>query len=397
MEFNFNERIDRSKTISIKWSPEQLKRMYGESDIIPMGIADMDLKTAPCVSEAVCRRAAHETYGYGYASREFLSSCAGWQSRRHGWAVDPEWITYTPGVNMALVCAVEMYTRPGDGVIIQTPVYYPYFDYVRGTGRHIAANPLINRGGRYEMDFDALEALARRPDVRLMLLCSPHNPVGRVWSREELERVGRICIDNGVMLAVDEIHSDLVYRPGRHIPFASISEEFARSCIVCTSPSKTFNLAGLLVSDIIIPDGNIREAFRAKLAPYYIWPGNFGAAAQIAAYTQGEAWLDALLGFLDGNARYIEGFIAAHMPSVRFRRPEGTYLAWLDFGALGMGDDGLWSFMLHEARVATDNGVMFGTGGEDSGFQRLNFACPRPQLEAAMERIYTALKRRAAI
>ena len=151
------------------------------------------------------------------------------------------------------------------------------------------------------------------------------------------------------------------------------------------------------MSDIIIPDGNIREAFRAKLAPYYLWPGNFGAAAQIAAYTQGEAWLDALLGFLDGNARYIEGFIAAHMPSVRFRRPEGTYLAWLDFGALGMGDDGLWSFMLHEARVATDNGVMFGTGGEGSGFQRLNFACPRPQLEAAMERIYTALKRRAAI
>ena len=394
MEFNFDERIDRSETISIKWSASQWEKMYGERDVIPMGIADMDLKTAPCVSQAIRRRAAHETYGYGFASEEFLASCAGWQRRRHGWAVSPDWITYTPGVNMALVCAVEMFTRPGDGVIIQTPVYYPYFDYVRGTGRYIAANPLVNRGGRYEMDFDGLEALAKKPDVKLMLLCSPHNPVGRVWTREELVRVGRICIDNGVMLAVDEIHADLVFAPHRHTPFASISEEFAHSCIVCTSPSKTFNLAGLLVSDIIIPDEKIRKAFQEKMAPYYLWPGNFGAAAQIAAYTQGEQWLDALLGFLEGNAAYIEAFTAEHMPAVRYRRPEGTYLAWLDFRALGMEEDELWRFMLHEAKVATDNGVMFGTNGEGRGFQRLNFACPRPQLQSAMERICTALNGR---
>ena len=394
MEFNFDERIDRSETISIKWSANQWEKMYGERDVIPMGIADMDLKTAPCVSQAIRRRAAHKTYGYGFASEEFLASCAGWQRRRHGWAVSPDWITYTPGVNMALVCAVEMFTRPGDGVIIQTPVYYPYFDYVRGTGRYIAANPLVNRGGRYEMDFDGLEALAKKPDVKLMLLCSPHNPVGRVWTREELVRVGRICIDNGVMLAVDEIHADLVFAPHRHTPFASISEEFAHSCIVCTSPSKTFNLAGLLVSDIIIPDEKIRKAFQEKMAPYYLWPGNFGAAAQIAAYTQGEQWLDALLGFLEGNAAYIEAFTAEHMPAVRYRRPEGTYLAWLDFRALGMEEDELWRFMLHEAKVATDNGVMFGTNGEGRGFQRLNFACPRPQLQSAMERICTALNGR---
>ena len=244
------------------------------------------------------------------------------------------------------------------------------------------------------MDFDGLEALAKKPDVKLMLLCSPHNPVGRVWTREELVRVGRICIDNGVMLAVDEIHADLVFAPHRHTPFASISEEFAHSCIVCTSPSKTFNLAGLLVSDIIIPDEKIRKAFQEKMAPYYLWPGNFGAAAQIAAYTQGEQWLDALLGFLEGNAAYIEAFTAEHMPAVRYRRPEGTYLAWLDFRALGMEEDELWRFMLHEAKVATDNGVMFGTNGEGRGFQRLNFACPRPQLQSAMERICTALNGR---
>ena len=394
MKFDFNERIDRSRSISIKWSPQQLRRMYGEEDIIPMGIADMDLKTAPCVSEAIQARAAHETYGYGYASEEFLASSAEWQRLRHGWAVDPEWITYTPGVNMALVCAVEMFTAPGDGVIIQTPVYYPYFDYVRSTGRRIDASPLVNRSGRYEMNYDELEKLARRPDTKLMLLCSPHNPVGRVWSREELERAGRICIDNGVMLAVDEIHSDLVFSPNRHVPFASISEEFAHSCIVCTSPSKTFNLAGLLVSDIMIPDARLREAFRAKMSPYYLWPGNFGAAAQIAAYTHGGEWLDALLCFLGENAKYMDGFIREHMPLVYFCPPEGTYLAWLDFRALGMSGDGLWSFMLHEARVATDNGPMFGTGTEGDGFQRLNFACPRPQLEEALTRICSALRRK---
>ena len=394
MDFNFNEAIDRAATVSIKWSPELRREMYGEDGVIPMGIADMDLKTAPCVAEAIQKRAAHKTYGYGYASREYLAACAGWQRERHGWEVKPEWICYTPGVNMALVCAVEMYTLPGERVIIQSPVYYPYYDYVRGTGRKIAYNPLVERGGRWEMDFAALEALAREPDVRLMILCSPHNPVGRAWTREELERVGRICIDNGVMLAVDEIHADLVLPPNRHVPFASISGEFARSCIVCTSPSKTFNLAGLLVSDIIIPDDGIRAAFEAKMQPYYLWPGTFGTVAQIAAYTRGAPWLDALLEFLAGNARHIEEFIAARMPRVRFRAPEATYLGWLDFRACGMGPEELWDFMLREARVATDNGPMFGPNGEGDGFQRLNFACPRQQLDAALERIASALERR---
>ena len=394
MDFNFSEAIDRAATVSIKWSPELRREMYGDGGVIPMGIADMDLKTAPCVAEAIQNRAAHETYGYGYASREYLAACAGWQRERHGWEVKPEWICYTPGVNMALVCAVEMYTAPGERVIIQSPVYYPYYDYVRGTGRKIAYNPLVERGGRWEMDFAALEALAREPDVRLMILCSPHNPVGRAWTREELECVGRICIDNGVMLAVDEIHADLVLPPNRHVPFASISGEFARSCIVCTSPSKTFNLAGLLVSDIIIPDDGIRAAFEAKMQPYYLWPGTFGTVAQIAAYTEGAPWLDSLLAFLADNARHIEEFAAERMPRVKFRAPEATYLGWLDFRACGMDPAELWDFMLHEARVATDNGPMFGPNGEGDGFQRLNFACPRPQLDAALERIASALEKR---
>lgn len=391
MKYDFDGMIDRTQAISIKWSAEQHMRMFGESDIIPMGIADMDYKVSPAIAAAVRKRAAHETYGYSYPSGEYLQACAGWQKRRNGWEIQPDWIVFTPGVNMALVCAIEMYAQPGEGVIIQSPVYYPYYDYVNKTKRRIALNELINHDGRYEINFAQLEELAGDPKNKLMLLCSPHNPVGRAWTREELERVGRICIDNGVMIAVDEIHSDLVYAPRRHIPFASISEEFAQHCIVCTSPSKTFNLAGLLVSDIIIPSDGIRAAFREKMEPYYLWPGNFGAVAQIAAYNESEDWLEELLAYLKGNAEFLAGFLSRRMPQVKYRVPEATYLAWLDFRALGLSNGELWDLMIHKARVATDNGPMFGLRGEGDGFQRLNFACSRARLAEALDRIAAAV------
>ena len=395
MKYNFDEKIDRTQTISIKWSPERWQQMYGESDIIPMGIADMDFKVSPAIARAVSKRAAHETYGYGYPSDEYLQACVDWQERRNHWKIKPEWIVYTPGVNMALVCGVEMYTEPGDSVIIQSPVYYPYYDYVLGTGRKVAFNPLVNKDGRYEMNFEELEKLAQDPKTKFMILCSPHNPVGRTWSKEELKRVGQICADHGVMIAVDEIHSDLILGPEAFVPYATVSEEMAQSCIICTSPSKSFNLAGLLVSDIIIPNDKIREAFIKKMAPYYLWPGNFGAVAQIAAYRESEDWLEELLCYLRGNAKYIADFIAQRMPEVKYHIPESTYLAWLDFRGLGMSNDELWNFMLHEAKVATDHGAMFGPNGEGDGFQRLNFACPRQQLEEALSRIEGAIKRRS--
>lgn len=392
MKYDFDEMIDRTRAISIKWAREQREQMYGEADILPMGIADMDFKVSPAIAKAVRERAAHETYGYSYAADMYLQACVDWQRRRNGWEIRPDWIVYTPGVNMALVCAIEMYAEPGENVIIQSPVYYPYYDYVQKTGRHIVLNALVNRDGRYEMDFDELEALAKDPKTKLLLLCSPHNPVGRAWTKEELTRVGRICIDNGVRIAVDEIHSDLVYAPHKHVPFASISQEFAEHCIVCTSPSKTFNLAGLLVSDIIIPDDKIREAFRQKMQPYYLWPGNFGAAAQIAAYNESEEWLEELLVYLKGNAEYMAGFLAERLPKVRMRIPEATYLAWLDFRAFGLSNEELWNRMLHKAKVATDNGPIFGLKGEGDGFQRLNFACSRARLTEALEQIAAAFQ-----
>lgn len=392
MKYDFDNMIDRTQVISIKWSVEQRKQMFGEDDIIPMGIADMDFKVSPAIAKAVKERAAHETYGYAYPSEEYLMSCVNWQKRRNNWDIEPDWIVFTPGVNMALVCAIEMYAAPGDNVIIQSPVYYPYYDYVKRTGRNTVINELVNNNGHYEINFEELEKLARDPRTKVMLLCSPHNPVGRAWTREELERIGRICIDNGVMIAVDEIHSDLVYAPHKHVPFATISEEFADHCIVCTSPSKTFNLAGLLVSDIIIPGKKIREAFKEKMQPYYLWPGNFGSAAQIAAYNESEDWLEELLIYLRGNAEYIDSFLKERLPEIGYKIPEATYLAWLDFRSLGLGNEELWDLMIHKAKVATDNGPMFGLGSEGYGFQRLNFACSRARLREALERIERAVK-----
>lgn len=390
MKYNFDHMIDRTQAVSIKWAPDQRMRMYGTTDVIPMGIADMDYKVAPVITQAVQERAAHGTYGYSYATEEYLMACVNWQKRRNNWDIRPDWIIYTPGINMALVCAIEMYAQKEDNVIIQSPVYYPYYDYVTKTGRNVVLNPLVNADGHYEINFQELETLAKDPRTKIMLLCSPHNPVGRVWTRGELERIGRICIDNGVMIAVDEIHSDLVYAPNRHIPFAAVSEEFAQHCIICTSPSKTFNLAGLLVSDVIIPNDQIRAGFRQKMDPYYLWPGNFGTVAQIAAYNQGEDWLEELLVYLQGNARFMADFLAVRLPQVKFCMPEATYLAWLDFRAFGLDKEALWNRMLHKARVATDNGPMFGLKGEGDGFQRLNFACSRARLEEALNRIADA-------
>ena len=392
MKYNFDRPIDRTREISIKWSPQLRRQMFGAGDVIPMGIADMDFETAPAVAQAIQRRAEHRTYGYAYPSPEYLQACVDWQKRRNGWDIRPDWILYTPGVNMALVCGIELYTQPGDRVIVQSPVYYPYYDYIRRTGREVAFNPLVEREGRYEMDFDGLEHLAKDPRTKFMILCSPHNPVGRCWTRQELERVGRICLEHGVMLAVDEIHGDLILN-GQFVAYGTLEEELVQRCIICTSPSKTFNLAGLLVSDIIIPNDQIRADFQEKLAPYYLWPGSFGAAAQIAAYEQGEDWLEQLLAYLRGNAQYIGEFIAERMPRVKYRPPEATYLAWLDFRDYGMDRAQLWDFMCHKARVATDDGAKFGPNGEGDGFQRLNFACPRQQLTKALERIAQVLDR----
>lgn len=390
MKYDFNQMLDRESTISSKWSKEARISWFGKEDIIPMGIADMDLASAPAVVDAIKKRAEHPTYGYGYPSKEFNESVAAWQKKRNGWDVKPEWNVYTPGVNMAIMSAIEMTCEPGDRVIVQDPVYYPYHDFVKSAGCSFAHNSLVNNDGYYEINFEQLEEQAKDPRTKAIIFCSPQNPTGRCWTKEEIERLGRICIDNNVLVIADEIHSDLVLPPNKHVVFAKISEEFANNSIICTSPSKTFNLAGLLISDIIIPNDELRAKFVKKLSPYYLWPGTFGTVAQLAAYKDGDEWLDALLEHLKSNSEYIEEFLAENLPKIKYKKPEATYLAWLDFKEYGYTTDELDNKLLNEACLALDFGAKFGLNGEGDGFARMNFAVPRPLLEEALERLKKA-------
>ena len=385
MKYNFDEVIDRKNTDSMKWSASYLEQHFGSADCVPLWVADMDFRTAQPVIDAVTERAGHGIYGYALAGDEFYEAVIKWQKRRNGWEVKKEWIVFSPGVVPALWHIVRTFCSPGEKVILQSPVYYPFYKVIEDNGCQVINNRLINNGGRYEMNFDELEKQAADGSVRMMILCSPHNPVGRVWTKEELRRVSEICFANDVLLVSDEIHSDLVFRPNVHTPAASLSEELMMNTITCMAPSKTFNLAGVQVSDVIVPDRRLRRRLAGSLKSAGVMPNVFGLAAQTAAYNEGEEWLEQLLEYLAGNLDFMENFITSELPEVKFRRPEGTYLAWLDFSGYGFTTEELQNRMKNKAGVALDDGYIFGDGGEPC--QRINFACPRSVLIKAMERL----------
>ena len=385
MKYNFDEVIDRKNTDSMKWSASYLERHFGSADCVPLWVADMDFRTAQPVIDAVTERAGHGIYGYALAGDEFYEAVIKWQKRRNGWEVKKEWIVFSPGVVPALWHIVRTFCSPGEKVILQSPVYYPFYKVIEDNGCQVINNRLINNGGRYEMNFDELEKQAADGSVKMMILCSPHNPVGRVWTKEELRRVSEICFANDVLLVSDEIHSDLVFRPNVHTPAASLSEELMMNTITCMAPSKTFNLAGVQVSDVIVPDRRLRRRLAGSLKSAGVMPNVFGLAAQTAAYNEGEEWLEQLLEYLAGNLDFMENFITSELPEVKFRRPEGTYLAWLDFSGYGFTTEELQNRMKNKAGVALDDGYIFGDGGEPC--QRINFACPRSVLIKAMERL----------
>ena len=385
MKYNFDEVIDRKNTDSMKWSASYLERHFGSADCVPLWVADMDFRTAQPVIDDVTERAGHGIYGYALAGDEFYEAVIKWQKRRNGWEVKKEWIVFSPGVVPALWHIVRTFCSPGEKVILQSPVYYPFYKVIEDNGCQVINNRLINNGGRYEMNFEELERQAEDSSVKMMILCSPHNPVGRVWTKEELRRVSEICFANDVLLVSDEIHSDLVFRPNVHTPAASLSEELMMNTITCMAPSKTFNLAGVQVSDVIVPDRRLRRRLAGSLKSAGVMPNVFGLAAQTAAYNEGEEWLEQLLEYLAGNLDFMENFITSELPEVKFRRPEGTYLAWLDFSGYGFTTEELQNRMKNKAGVALDDGYIFGDGGEPC--QRINFACPRSVLIKAMERL----------
>jgi cystathionine beta-lyase len=400
MKYNFDQEVSRKGTNSIKWDYvqsesnitrlERTGRFFGRGRSIPMWIADMDFLAPKPVVDALVGRAKHGIFGYSEKPGTYYDAVVQWMGRRHKWKIDREWIVTTPGVVPALAMLVRTFVAPDEKVIIQPPVYYPFYLVAEFNEREIVKNPLIYEKGRYRIDFDDLESQARDPKARMLILCSPHNPVGRVWTKKELTRLGEICLQNNVLVVSDEIHGDLVYSGSRMTPFARINKAFAQHSITCTAPSKTFNLAGLSTSNLIIPDADLRKKFRNTLLENALLDvGIFGSIATEVAYQQGAEWLDQLLDYLEGNLDLMEDFIGKYIPRIKMIRPEGTYLVWLDCRGLGLDKDQLKHLMVKKARLYLDEGYIFGAEGE--GFERMNIACPRRVLREALVRIRKAV------
>lgn len=388
--YDFSTIIDRSGTGACKWERRSdYEKAHG---ILPMSVADMEFKAPPCVQEALEKAARHGIYGYTDPTPAYHQAVTGWMARRHNLAVEPQHIVTLNGVVPALGIAVRALTQPGEGVIFQPPVYHPFRITIERNQRTPLPCPLRLTGKGYRMDFQALEAAAARPEAKLMLLCSPHNPVGRVWTREELAQVDQICRRHGVVVVADEIHGDLVIQ-GPHIPFPNLGEAARDNCVLCTAPSKTFNIPGLQTANILIFNPELRQCFaRQAQTDGFENMSYFGHAATIAAYQGGAPWLDAVLDYVADNYKALQAFFAARMPQVRLFPMEGTYLAWADFRALGMSAAELERFMRGEAHMILDEGYIFGQEGE--GFERFNLALPRQELERQLEALDQAWQRR---
>jgi len=406
MRFDYDEEIDRRGTCSIKWEflhdGDQMKYgdhsdpKHGKDRLLPMWVADMDFPAPPAVIEALKNRAEHGIFGYTMPADSYYEAVINWMARRYGYTVERDWVLLAPGVVPAVNMMVQAFLRPGEKVLVQQPVYYPFFDAIKNNGGTIVSNTLAYENGRYHMDFDDLAEKTADPAVTLAILCSPHNPVGRVWTAEELTRFGKICLENNVLIISDEIHCDLIYDGFTFTPFAGLNETFAQQSIICTAPSKTFNLAGLKTSNIIIPHPDLRKRFARILERNGLKGANaFGIVATEAAYNHGENWLTATMEYIEANYRFMADYMAEHLPRLKIIPPEGTYLVWVDCRALGLDAAARKELLMQEARLFLDEGELFGPEGE--GFERFNIACPRSILKEALERIKTVVRQLSAI
>ncbi|MBN2041620.1 MAG: pyridoxal phosphate-dependent aminotransferase [Spirochaetes bacterium] len=395
MKYNFDIVHNRKNTNSVKW--DLLKRLFGREDIISMWVADMDFPAAEPVTEALRKRIEHPFYGYTKAGDEVVDAVIKRIHKKFKWKIRPEWIIFTPGVVPALHTAIRSLTHPGDEIILQQPVYYPFFPSVTLSGCTIRNNELKLTDYQYEMDFTDLKnqflpkkGINSKPNrVKAAVLCNPHNPVGRVWSRNELIRFGEIILKNNAVVISDEIHCELLYRGYKHTPFASISSEFEQNCIVCMAPSKTFNLAGLEISTIIIPNKEIRDEFNYIREGIQPGPNLFAYTALEAAYNDGDEWLEQLLEYLQENLNFIKNYIKKNIPLIKMIEPQGTYLIWLDFRSLQFNNQNLSSFLTGKAGLGLDDGFLFGESG--SGFARMNIACPMAVLKESLTRMKKAV------
>ena len=379
MKYDFNTIIERKNTSCIKYDPVSRGK---PEDVLPLWVADMDFAAPPCVKDALVSRAQHGIFGYSEPDASYWTAVQNWFKNRFDWNTEKDWLCITPGVVNALYLAVRAFTKPGDAVLIQQPVYYPFFSSVQKTGRKLLVNELVYDDGSYTINFEDFENKIK--NAKLFILCSPHNPVGRVWTREELFRMGEICLRYNVMVIADEIHQDIVFSPNKHCVFAALDNRFANITITCTAPSKTFNLAGLNHANIFISNEKLRSLFKQEYESCGLsQPNIMGLISCEAAYTDGAGWLDELISYLADNMSLLNNFLLTSFPKIKLVKPEGTYLAWLDCRELELTSRELDAAITHKAKLWLNDGPVFGKGG--SGFQRMNAACPRSVLQNACE------------
>lgn len=383
----FDDIIDRANTEAYKL--ELREKYFGQKDVLPLWVADMDFSAPPKVVEAIQKRASHPVYGYTIRTIQFNEAIQGWLKKNHHWEVFGDWIEYVPGVVPALAMSLLAFTKPGDGVIIQPPIYPPFYSVVKDNQRKLALNPLVQDGNRYVINFEELETLAKDPGNKVLVLCSPHNPVGRVWTIDELEHIGEICLKHNVLLLSDEIHADLTMFGHTHTPLASISDSIASNCVTFMAPSKTFNIAGFSTAYIIASNSELLTKYRSVQNGLHLHMGHlFGGTVLEAAYQHGQDWLEELLCYLEDNILYVHDFISERLPFINMVKPEATYLLWLDFKKTGWSQNKLVQFLTEEAKVGLNDGLSFGKEGK--GFMRLNVGSPRSVLKQGLEQIEAA-------
>ena len=388
MAYNFDQIISRKNTNSVKHDITQ--QVFGAKNIVPMWVADMDFATPPFIVEALQKRLDHPVFGYTIRPDSFNQSIINWVNKKHGWEIEKEWIKFTPGIVPAINMSVIAFSKPGDKILIQPPVYHPFFPTVTDHGRKLLFNELKqNNEGNYEIDFIDLENKLK--NARLFILCNPHNPVGRVWTLEELTKIGNLCIKHEVIILSDEIHSDLILPGFKHIPISLISEEIAQRTITYLAPSKTFNIAGLSTSIAISKNSELLGKLQKQIDILHLGMGNiFGGVALEAAYTYGNKWVDELNQYIAENVKFVNNFLIKNLPQIKLIKPQATYLLWLDFRELGMDETTLNKFLIEKAKLGFNKGSMFGSGGE--GFQRMNVGCPKSLVEKAMNQLYDVIK-----
>lgn len=388
MKYNFDEIINRENTASVKY--DLRKDIFEKEDVIPMWVADMDFKTPDFIIKAIKDRANHEVFGYSFRPESYFLSIVNWLKRRHNWGISEDWISFSPGIVPAVNMAILAFTEPNDKIIIQPPVYFPFFSAIKNNNRTIIENPLKLKNGRYCFDLNDLEK--KLADAKMLILSNPHNPGGSVWTKKELKRLGEMCLENNVLIMSDEIHADLVFKDFKFTPLASISKEIADSIVTFIAPSKTFNMAALSTSSVIASNKELKDKYDKVLDAIHVGLGNvFGTVASEAAYSYGDEWLDQLMDYLSVNLDFTQEFLKEKIPQIKMIRPEGTYLVWLDCSELNLKEKDLKEFMIKDAGLGFNDGRMFGTGGE--GYMRMNIACPKQTLLNALINLEKAVNK----